>query len=109
LEIHGEFYNEFYALTYKKNLESVRKHLQCYQYKNNLFISLNLNKSDSIKFLQAKENFKKEEIYTIGDGLNDLEMLLEFNGHKMIKCDKNLLLKKIPTITQVHKLIDKIK
>lgn len=109
LEIHGVFYDEFSASNYKKNLEYVRKHLHCYQDKNNLFISLDLNKSDSIKFLQQKENLDKEQIFTVGDGLNDLEMLLEFNGYKMLKCDKRLLFKKIPTIPEIHKLIDKIK
>ena len=109
LEIHGTFYNEFHASVYKKNLEYVRNYLHCYQDKNNLFISLNLNKSDSIKFIQEKENLDKEQIFTVGDGLNDIEMLLEFNGYKMLKCDKKLLFKKIPTTYQVHKLIDKIK
>ncbi len=43
-------------------------------------ISKNTNKSEAIRFIARKENIDFNEIYTIGDDLNDIEMIQEFHG-----------------------------
>lgn len=39
-----------------------------------------LSKSSPINFLRNKLSIPRDEIYTIGDNLNDLEMISDFNG-----------------------------
>lgn len=108
LEVYVEFEDLIGIKELKHHIESMRPDLICNQINNKLFIGHNLNKSTAIEFLMNKENIEKEKIYTIGNDLNDLEMLLNFNGYKMLKCNKKLLFRGIPTSRQVHTLIKKI-
>ena len=48
-------------------------------------ISKNTNKSKAIKLLSEKIEIKQEDIYTIGDGYSDIEMIKNFNGYSMKK------------------------
>lgn len=108
LEFHGEFTNKSSATDYRNKLMYARKHLYCYQDNNHIYISLNTNKANALMFIQKLEKMQKESIYTIGDDLNDLDMLLYFNGYKMLKSNNKLLFKGIPTIKDVHSLVKKI-
>lgn len=49
-----------------------------------------VNKSSSLKWLIEKENYLISDIYVIGDEVNDLEMLSEFNGAVMKNHSKEL-------------------
>lgn len=42
-----------------------------------------INKSTSTSFVSSLENIKKCDIFTIGDNLNDLEMVRDFNGYTL--------------------------
>lgn len=59
-------------------------------------ISKETNKSKAIDLLMKKVNFKKENIYTIGDSYTDIEMINDYNGSCMeksidiLKNDKNI-------------------
>ena len=48
----------------------------CYFYKNTL-------KTDGIKVISGLENLYKKDIYTIGNGNNDICMLREYNGFRV--------------------------
>lgn len=48
-------------------------------------ISKETNKSKAIDLLMKKVNFKKENIYTIGDSYTDIEMINDYNGSCMEK------------------------
>lgn len=48
-------------------------------------ISKETNKSRAIDLLMKKVNFKKENIYTIGDSYTDIEMINDYNGSCMEK------------------------
>lgn len=58
-------------------------------YINSCFVNINsieitsnkVNKANSIKYLINLLNIGKENVYTIGDGYNDIEMIKEFNGY----------------------------
>lgn len=71
-------------------------------------VSKNVNKVKAIRFIQKIENFKDDDIYTIGDNYTDLEMIKKYNGY----CMKNSVLdvKKaaIMEIESVSDLIDLI-
>lgn len=80
----------------------------CYRYLNKIFISNNITKSDAVSFIQNLENVSNEDIYTVGDNKNDLEMLQDFNGYKMLYSYPCLWFKKIKTTREVHTLVKKI-
>ena len=48
-------------------------------------ISKETNKSKAIDLLMKKANFKKENIYTIGDSYTDIDMINDYNGSCMEK------------------------
>lgn len=48
-------------------------------------ISKETNKSRTIDLLMKKANFKKENIYTIGDSYTDIDMINDYNGSCMEK------------------------
>lgn len=64
-------------------------------------------KSDGIKIISSKENIQKENIYTIGNGNNDIEMLKEFTGSRVPYSYPKLILNKFPKNT-IPSFINKI-
>lgn len=60
-------------------------------------ISKDTNKSQALNLLMKKANFKKENIYTIGDSYTDIEMIKDYNGSCMdnsidiLKNNKNIV------------------
>lgn len=60
-------------------------------------ISKDTNKSKALNLLMKKANFKKENIYTIGDSYTDIEMIKDYNGSCMdnsidiLKNNKNIV------------------
>lgn len=46
-------------------------------------ISNKTNKSNAIRLLTKKFNIDDKNIYTIGDGFSDIEMVIDFNGYCM--------------------------
>ena len=53
-------------------------------------------KSDGIKFIQELEQIKQNDIYTIGNGNNDIDMLQEFNGSRVPFSYPKLVLNNFP-------------
>ncbi len=47
------------------------------------FLNKVINKSTAIKVLENRLNINKEDIYTIGNDVNDVEMLTDYKGSKM--------------------------
>ena len=65
-------------------------------------ISQRVNKANAINYLIEKNIIYKDDIYTIGDNYNDLEMLQIYNGATMtnsINVLSNLNLKKYDTVS----------
>lgn len=69
-----------------------------------IFIKKYCNKSTAIK--KIENNYS--EIITVGDNLNDLEMLRDYNGYKMLYSYPIMYTKNIKTTTNVHSLIKKL-
>ena len=53
-------------------------------------ISNKTNKSKTIQMLADKLNIAKKDIYTIGDGYSDIQMIKDFNGYCMKESVKEL-------------------
>lgn len=73
-----------------------------------VFISTKFNKELSANELSNINGWKYSDIYSIGDGMNDLELLTAYNGYKMLISDPRLYYYVDNTITSLHKLIKKI-
>ena len=69
-----------------------------------IFIKKYCNKSTAIK--KIENNYS--EIISVGDNLNDLEMLRDYNGYKMLYSYPIMYTKNIKTTTNVHSLIKKL-
>ncbi len=71
-------------------------------------ISSDTDKNESIKYIAHKEKIFKDNIYTIGDGYNDVSMIQNFNGYCM-KESVYELLKQCPNVVEsVADLIEKV-
>lgn len=88
----------FYLLREYDNIETV-------SILNQTYIESIGGKSRSIEYLNEQNNF--DEIITIGDSINDLQMLKQYNGYKMLIATPHLYLHGIKTITSVKRLIKK--
>ncbi len=71
-------------------------------------ISSSTDKSIAINEIAKIENIKSNNIYTIGDSFNDLEMLETFNGFCMINSEETVKSKIINKCSSVAELIDQI-
>lgn len=67
-----------------------------------------INKSTPIEYLRKKYNVEKEKIYTIGDHINDLEMIRDYNGYAMKWALKEVKSEALETCFSVASLIKKI-
>ena len=72
-------------------------------------ISKNANKSKAIKLLSKEIEIGKGEIYTIGDGYSDIEMVKDYNGYAMKESVdelKNVALEEIDSVSDLIRKIE---
>ncbi len=91
-----------------KRIKNILNCLECTSFLNIALFKTPSNKKDGIEIIAKKEKINTSDIYTIGNDINDLEMLKAYNGYKIIYSNPKLLLKNIKTITSVKSLIKKI-
>lgn len=94
----------------KKEIKYWFESVSIYADFNKLYIKEKSNKALGIKKLIEFEklSFNTEDIYTVGDCINDIQMLKEFNGHKVLFSFPCLFGKHIKTCNEVHSLVKKI-
>lgn len=98
LESRVDFdYNDLTKINVKYNSKDVAMNINKYindkysEFVNSYYVTENsveiisnkINKSKAIDFLLSKLNILKENVYTIGDGYSDIEMIKDFNGYSM--------------------------
>lgn len=71
-------------------------------------ISKDMNKSKAIQLLSEKININEKDIYTVGDGYSDIDMVTDYNGFAMKESVKELKDVAIEEINSVSELIQKI-
>lgn len=67
-----------------------------------------VNKAKAIEIIAKIENIEKENIYTIGDNYNDIEMINKYNGYIMKSAKKEIKEMCKNEIESISKLIEKI-
>lgn len=79
--LSNEFFNELEKIMVKYNLcKQVFEKKGFYQV---YVYSKEINKSTPIEYLKDKHGILHENIYTVGDHYNDLEMISSYNGYAM--------------------------
>ncbi len=64
-----------------------------------------IDKKDAIEIISKRHKIEKAKIYTVGDEFNDIGMLTEYNGYKMLLSNPILLNKGFMTTTSVKRLV----
>lgn len=72
----------------------------CYFYKHTL-------KTEGIKVVRETEHLDKKDIFTIGNGMNDICMLKEYNGSRVAYSHPKVMMQNLPK-SSVYNLIKKI-
>ena len=75
---------------------------------NSVLVSSETNKAEGIQFISERFNIPHQDIITVGDEKNDIEMLLEYDGYKMLISSPLLYKQKLKTTTSVSALIKRI-
>lgn len=71
-------------------------------------ISKNTNKSKAIKLLSEKLKIGQDEIFTVGDGYSDIQMVKDYKGYAMKESVAELKKIAIEEVDSVSNLIEKI-
>lgn len=97
---------KYYISGFEKDYPNI-KFAQIY---NEVFIKADFDKSNGIQELENYLNGEvtRDNIITVGDNLNDLKLLQEFNGYKMLTSYPRMYGKGLKTTREVHTLIKKI-
>lgn len=72
-------------------------------------VSSKASKSLMIEKILVREEIKKDNVFTIGDGVNDIDMIRKYNGYRVINSCKELDSITNRVIDNVSDLIEKIK
>ena len=73
---------------------------------DNKFIIHTSTKETAIKNFISQFNINEKDIYTIGDEVDDLEMLKKYNGYRMEQCNSIVKEQINKSVNSVSKLID---
>lgn len=111
VKINVIFHNSKEAIDFKRKiLEKYSNLVNCYLMYDVLIeiTSIKTSKVKAINVIMELENIEKNNVYVIGDGYNDIQMIKEFNGYAIKNSVKEL--KKIAKneIDSVYELIRKV-
>ena len=90
-----------------KMLEPEKMGLSCYQWFNSLYIKNQSSKSMALDHVLAHlgSDIDPKDIYTIGDQGNDLEMIKNHRGFRMLESSPQLWFKTWRVVPEVHYLL----
>jgi|GEM_PF-2173113 len=96
--------------SYMSGFEKDYPNIKFAQIFNEVFIKDDFDKSNGIQELENYLNgeVSRDNIITVGDNLNDLKLLQEYNGYKMLTSYPRMYGKGLKTTREVHTLIKKI-
>ena len=107
--IIGRYLNKGTALSLLNKIENRFSDIHGYLSDNWINITnKSVNKTDGINYLKDKFGFLASDIYTIGNGINDINMIEEFNGYLINKAKEDVIDKGYHRIASVNELIYKL-
>ena len=101
------------ALEVKKYIDKSYTNIKSYLVKDENhylveFISSKASKSLMIEKILDKEKIVKKNVYTIGDGINDIDMIKKYNGYRVKNSCKELISVTDKVIDNVSDLISRL-
>lgn len=114
VKIMLKLYSYDNALDVKKYIDERYTNIKCYYEKEDNhylveIVSSKASKSLMIEKILDKEKIVKKNVYTIGDGINDIDMIRDYNGYRVRNSCKELDSITNRVIDNVSDLIEKIK
>ena len=114
VKIMLKLYSYDNALDVKKYIDERYTNIKCYYEKEDNhylveIVSSKASKSLMIEKILVREKIVKDNVFTIGDGVNDIDMIRNFNGYRVINSCKELDSITNRVIDNVSDLIEKIK
>lgn len=96
----------------KKRLEELKQKYPRLEIRYEMFwgiahAMIKWNKKEGAKELININSWDEKDVYSVGDGRNDIEILEEYNGHRILISHPHILKIK-NTTTSVHRLIKKL-
>jgi hydroxymethylpyrimidine pyrophosphatase-like HAD family hydrolase len=91
-----------------KNLKKILSHMQSLSLLNYVRIREDISKVSGIETIKNIKEINKNNIYTIGNEINDFEMLKEYKGHKVLLSNPILRGHNIKYTSSVKSLVKKI-
>ena len=97
-------------LVAKKAVDYINQHFDDIKayilfHKNQLeIVSARANKRNAVKYIANLENINRYNIYTVGDGYTDFEMIKDYNGYCMSDCVselKNVAIKSVDSVGNI--------
>lgn len=108
-KIHVNYGNECIAKNmYELLTNKYSDYINCFFVSKNTaleIVSKNADKKNAILKIIEEKKLNKCEIYTVGNGDTDYEMLKYFNGYKMQKCSQKISQLDIKSVSKVSDLI----
>ena len=107
--IAGKFIDKRLAFKLLENLK--KEYPQVYAYLSENYINIRNNKvskANAIDILIEKKNFKFEDVYVVGDSVNDLEMLNRFNSFSFFHVDENVKKVSKKLVKNFNEVIDNL-
>ena len=108
VEIEAEFSQYKNISTIVKEIQTFFCPIEIQQFQNTIFIKKHKTKSDAVREIAYVARISLENIFTVGDSMNDLEMIRDYNGYNMLFSDPILYKVSKGTVTSVRQLIKKI-
>lgn len=110
LEMKDEESARFLSKTINKNYKEIVKSYVITTKRNYLveIISINTDKGKAIEKILEIENIDNNNVYPIGDGDNDVEMILKYNGYGMKHSEQSVYKATNKLCNNVAELIEKL-
>lgn len=109
LEVITKYFESFVDMSSFMNMHpEILQTIVKERFNKYIFFKVKVNKAEAIQKLLELLSVTYDSVTTVGDNVNDTEMLLHFNGYKM-KNNKGLGHYSMETVDQVHTLIKKIR
>lgn len=89
--------------------DKYKEQLKAYSlfHKNQIeIVSAKVDKANAIEYIRKLENLDKLDVYTVGDGYTDVEMIKKYNGYAMENSIDELKEISLKTVKSVSEIID---
>lgn len=107
INIYLDDINIYNSIKKQLNFELINCNIE-FKYPKIKIIDKNSNKVMAVDFFAEKYNFKYDNIYVIGDDINDIEMIKKYNGYSLLNASNEVKKYSKKNYNFLNELIDEI-